>query len=239
MPNLSNAASDIVSMTLDLPDGTLVDRARIGDAGAIREIIRRYNQRLFRAARSVIGDDGEAEDIVQVAYIKAFTHLDGFRGEAELSTWLTRIALNEAFNRTRRRRVTTDLERIDIERAQGSAQIIQFPMSQDPLDPEAEMSRQEMRQLLERAVDQLEPMFRLVFVLREIEGLSVEETAMQLSIRPETVKTRLFRARRMMRSYIETEVSGAFSTLYPFDGERCVNMADRVLARLNLENARG
>jgi len=212
-------------------DAPLVELARSGDEGAIRAIIKRYNQRLFRVARAVMHDDGEAEDVVQASYVKAFTHLAGFRGDSQLSTWLTRIALNEALGRLRSRRPTTGLERVDLEA--NSAQIIQFPALQQATSPETEMSRQEVRQFLEQAVDKLPPAFRSVFVLRDVEELSVEETASALAIKTETVRTRLHRARKLMREAIEAQLSGAFASLFPFDGERCVHMADRVLVQLH------
>lgn len=211
-------------------DDTLVALARERDEAAIRELIRRYNQRLFRAARAIVGNDGDAEDVVQAAYVSAFGHLDRFRGEARFATWLTRIAVNEALSRLRRRRPTVDLSQVDA--ASGSGQIIPFPTVQLPADPETEMSRIEIRALLERAVDGLPPAFHTVFVLRDVEGLSVEETAEQLSEKPATVRTRLFRARRLLRAAIEQEISGSFAGLFPFDGARCTAMADRVIAQL-------
>ena len=181
-------------------------------------------------------NDAEAEDVVQASYVKAFTHLASFRGDSEWSTWLTRIAVNEANERLRQQRPTTGVEQIDIESTQ-SAQIIQFPSIQAQLDPETEMSRQEIRRFLEQAVDTLPTAFRAVFVLRDVEGLSVEETASYLDVKPETVRTRLYRARKLMRAAVEEKLNGAFASLFPFDGERCVHMAERVLTRLR-SNAR-
>jgi RNA polymerase sigma-70 factor, ECF subfamily len=221
------ALLDIYLQALD--DTALVRLARARDEAAVRCLVRRHNQRLFRAARSIVGNDGEAEDVVQAAYVQAFNHLDGFRAEAQFSTWLTRIAINEALGRLRRRRPVTSVDEIDLVASQG--RVIPFPVQQVD-DPEVAMSRTEVRAILERAVDTLPPAFRSVFVLREVEGLSVEETAVQLDLRPETVGTRLFRARRLLRAAIEEQISGSFSTLFPFDGQRCVAMADRVAAEL-------
>jgi RNA polymerase sigma-70 factor (ECF subfamily) len=212
-------------------DAALVEMARSRDEAAIRTLVRRHNQRLFRVARAIMRNDTEAEDVVQASYVKAFTHLSSFRGEAELTTWLTRITVNEATERLRRQKQTTGVEQIDIERAQ-SAQIIQFPTTQPQADPETEMSRQEIRHFLEQAIDTLPAAFRAVFVLRDVEGFSVEETATYLKIKPETVRTRLHRARKLMRATIEEKLNGAFGSLFPFDGARCVNMADRVVAQL-------
>jgi len=219
-----------------LSDPELVERARARDDAAIRTIVRRYNQRLFRVARAILRNDSEAEDAVQASYVSAFTHLASFRGEAQLSTWLTRIAVNEATARLRRRRPTTDLDELD--GASGhSAEIIQFPLINIQPDPETEVHRQEIRALLERAIDALPDSFRTVFVLRDIEGLSIEETAAQLSLQPETVKTRLHRARRRLRVALEAELSDAFTSVFQFDGARCVNMADRVVVALKGSSA--
>jgi RNA polymerase sigma-70 factor (ECF subfamily) len=149
-----------------LDDGALVARARNRDGAAVRLIMQRNNRRLFRAARGVLNDDAEAEDVVQETYVRAFTHLDGFRGEAQLSTWLTRIALNEALGRLRRRRITVGLKDIDAINDQGEARVIYLPSARQDSDPEAAAARAEVRRLLERAVDQLPEHFRMVFMLR-------------------------------------------------------------------------
>jgi RNA polymerase sigma-70 factor (ECF subfamily) len=215
----------------DEPDAQLVERARHRDEPAIRTIIQRHNQRLFRVARAVTRDDGEAEDVVQAAYVRAFTHLDGFRGESRLATWLVRITLNEALGRRRSRGSAARFEPLDLDGRQ-SAQVIPFPGLRAEADPETEMSRTEVRAMLERAIDLLPTAFRVVFVLRDIEGMSAEETAEHLSLRPATVNTRLHRARRLLRHTIEAELGAAFSSLFPFDGQRCAHMADRVIREL-------
>lgn len=220
------------------PDAELVARAKAGDEPAIRAIVKRNNQRLFRSARAIVRNDAEAEDVVQATYVQAFTNLKAFREESQLSTWLTRIALNEALGRVRRRRDFAGLEEIDMQSKAPGGQILPFPSSPSPADPEAELARNQARQLLEHAVDALPDEFRAVFVLREVEGLSTEETASFLGIKPETIKTRLHRARRMMRLSIEKQLSGAFSALFPFDGARCADMADRVVAALKAEKSR-
>jgi RNA polymerase sigma-70 factor (ECF subfamily) len=228
MDRLSTARKqDLTAM----PDSVLVSQALAHEEAAVREIVRRYNQRLFRTARSIVRNDADAEDAVQAGYVQAFTHLASFRAESKLSTWLTRIVINEAIGRVRRVRPTTGLEQVELEQG-TSAQIIQFPLLQTHPDPETAMSRQEIRALLEQAIDALPDHFRTVFVLRDVEGLSAEETAVQLMIKPETVNTRLFRARRLLRSAIEERLAPALSGLFPFDGERCVHMADRVVGEL-------
>jgi RNA polymerase sigma-70 factor (ECF subfamily) len=229
-------------LSIDRPDLTtlgdepLVERARDGDERAIRVLVRRHNRRIFRVARSIVRDDTEAEDVVQETYVRAFTRLGSFRGDAQFTTWLTRIALNEALRRAGRRRPVADLDVLDAESSRNGGSLIMFP-SLSPASPETEAARGQVRRLLEETVDGLPDLFRVVFVLRDVEGLSTEETATQLSIKPETVKTRLHRARKLMRAAIETKVSAAFGELYPFDGERCVHMADRVVARLKQQGA--
>jgi RNA polymerase sigma-70 factor (ECF subfamily) len=218
-----------------LDDMALVELARGHDEAAVRTLVRRHNRRLFRVARGVLRDDAEAEDVVQATYVRAFTRLDGFRGEATLVTWLTRIALNEALGRLRQRRPRADLAAVDAALADGG--LIVFPMSPAPPGPESEAGRAQIRQILEQAVDALPEPFRLVFVLREIEGLNTEEAAALLSIRPETVKTRLHRARALLRLSIERVLSAGFEAVFPFDGARCVHMADRVVERLREHRA--
>ncbi|WP_027664555.1 RNA polymerase sigma factor [Rhizobium leguminosarum] len=215
-----------------LSDADLVPLAKMGDEPAIRTIVQRHNQRLFRTARAVIRNDAEAEDVVQAAYVKAFTNLATFRGDAQLSTWLTRITLNEALGRVRARKNTTGLGEIDMQTTGPGGEVLQFPSSLSATDPETELARSQARHLLENAVDELPDDFRAVFVLRDIEGMSTDEAASYLGIRPETAKTRLHRARKMMRQSIEKQLSGAFSALFPFDGARCAFMADRVIAAL-------
>ena len=211
-----------------LDDAALAARAAGADAAAFRLIMERNNARLYRVARGVLRNDAEAEDVVQEAYLRAFAKLKDFRAEASLSTWLTRIALNEALGRLRTRRPGADLSALHA----GEERAILFPMSPAPAGPEGEAGRAQARAVLEHAVDALPEAFRLVFVLRDMEGMSIEETAAALSIRPETVKTRLHRARRMLRRSIERMLSAGFADIFPFDGERCVRMADRVVARL-------
>lgn len=212
----------------------LIHLARQGSEVAVRLLIRRNNQHLFRVARAVLRDDAEAEDAVQETYVKAFTKLDGFRGASRFSTWLTRIALNECFSRRRRLRHTTDVAELDTAVSKDPEFGQLFPLSLMPLPPDSETARMEMRAVLEQATDELPEAFRLVFILRDVEGLSIEETAEQLDIRPETVKTRLHRARHMLRNNIEQRLAATFSDIFPFDGARCTNLADRVVERLRL-----
>ena len=216
-----------------LGDGELAALASSGDGEAFRAIMQRFNPRLFRIARGVVRDESEAEDVLQEAYVRAYRALTGFRGESSLLTWLTTITLNEARGRLRRRRTHTDLDAID----ERGAQVLVFPLGAPPASPENEAARSEARRLLEHAVDALPEGFRLVFVLRELDGCSVEETAAQLGVRPETVKTRLHRARRLLRKTLDESLTLALREAYPFLGTRCARLSDAVLARLGLSPA--
>jgi RNA polymerase sigma-70 factor (ECF subfamily) len=219
-----------------LTDSGLVELAREGHAGAFRMIMQRHNRRLYRVARGILRDESEAEDAVQEAYVRAFTHLAGFRGDAKLSTWLTRIVMNEAMGRLRRQRPTVELTVLDAIHEQRGAEIIQFPLSGTGAeDPERAAARCEIRHLLERAVDDLPEAYRVVFVMRALEEMSVAETASYLNMKAETVKTRLHRARCLLRARLDAELASTLTEAFPFAGTRCARIADAVLARLGLQ----
>lgn len=200
--------------------------------GIVRELTGQHNQRLFRVARAILGRDADAEDAVQEAWVRALSNLDEFRGDSAFSTWLTRILINEAYGRLRRQRPVVDFT-ADVEPALR-AHILKFPAASSRPDPEATMASSEVRVLIERAIDALPEPFRVVFVARVVEDMSVEETADLLGLRPETVKTRLHRARARLRRALEAQVSSAQATAFQFDGERCARMTEAVLARLHL-----
>jgi RNA polymerase sigma-70 factor (ECF subfamily) len=216
-----------------LGDAELAALARQGDGAAFRAIMQRHNRRLYRVARAVLHDDGEAEDVVQESYVRAFAALADFRGDSSLATWLTRIALNEALGRLRRRRPTVDIETF-ASTTRSDARVIPFPLMSPDMDPEQSAARQDVRRLLERAIDALPEPFRVVFVLRDVEELSIEETAAQLGLRPETVKTRLHRARRQLREALDAELASALTDAFPFAGARCARITDAVLKRLGM-----
>lgn len=209
-----------------LSDQQLVSLALQRDEVAVRAITRRFNRRLYRVARSILRNDSEAEDVVQETYVRAFTSLDTFRGEAGFGTWLTRIAMNEALGRLRRRRPMVDWDTHGEDRIH--AEIIQFPVSANN-DPERTMARSEIRDVLERSIDQLPDAFRVVFVARIVEGMNVEETAELLGLRPETVKTRLHRARALLRDTLEQQLGPALTETFPFGGRRCERMTETVV----------
>ncbi|HYB10314.1 MAG TPA: RNA polymerase sigma factor, partial [Alphaproteobacteria bacterium] len=176
-------------------DAGLVERMRRGDLDAFTAVMQRNNLALWRIARIILKDETEAEDAVQDAYVSAFTHLSGFRGESSLSTWLSRITVNEALRRLRRRRPTVALHDVVEPLAADHSSFLAPPVASNP---EQAAARREIRRLVEQAIDKLEPAFRSVFVMRVIEQMSIEETARNLAIRPETVKTRLHRANRQL-----------------------------------------
>ncbi|MGH9809193.1 MAG: RNA polymerase sigma factor [Terriglobia bacterium] len=211
----------------------LITRALGKDKAAVRTIIRQNNRRLFRVARSILKNDWEAEDAVQEAYVRAFTHLSEFEGKSSLNTWLTRIVVNEALGRLRRRKPTVDIADFEagMTDAEG-ADVVPFPLTSPQPDPERAMAQGQIRNLLEEAIDALPDAFRIVLVARVIEQMSVEETAELYGLRPETVQTRLHRARTMLRKDLEQQFGPLLTDTFPFGGRRCERMADNVIARL-------
>lgn len=213
-----------------IPEAELVRRARARDEAAIRSIMQANNRRLYRLARGILRNDSEAEDVVQETYVRAFTHLDDFRGDSSLATWLARIAMNEALGRLRRQRPSVDLNSL----APGvlEAQIIQFPHSAPSEDPEKSMAQRQIQHVVEHAIDELPDGFRIVFITRVIEGMNVEETADILGLKPQTVKTRLHRARTLLRDNVEKKIGPVVMEAFPFAGKRCERLTSAVLKRL-------
>ena len=213
----------------DPGDLDLVRRALARDEAAVRAIMQANNRRLYRLARGILRNDGEAEDVVQETYVRAFTHLESFRGDSSLATWLSRIAMNEALGRLRRQR--PGVEWSSLPQGVLEAQIIQFPRAAAD-DPEKSMAQREIQHVVEHAIDELPEAFRLVFITRVIEGMNVEETAEILGLKPETVKTRLHRARTMLRDNVEKKIGPVVMEAFPFAGKRCERLTDTVLKRL-------
>ena len=213
-------------------DAELVRRALARDGMVFRAIMKQHNRRLYRIARSILRDDSEAEDAVQEAYVNAFAHLEAFRGNSSLATWLSRITMNEALGRLRRKRKTVDLEAFKGQRTE--AEIIQFPQTATSNDPERTMAQREILQLVERAIENLPEIFRIVFVTRVIEGMSVEETADLLGLKAKTVKTRLHRARRLVREQLDKQIGPVLMDAFPFAGRRCERMTSAIMQRLGL-----
>jgi RNA polymerase sigma factor (sigma-70 family) len=214
-----------------MDDVALVGQVQHGDRQAFRHVMRRSNQRLFRVARGVMNDDAEAEDVVQEAYVHAYEKIASFRGDASLLTWMTRIVLNEAYGRLRKRHHTVDIDQIDASQADNS-RVVAFPSKFGSEDPAASAARDQIRRLVERAIDGLPEPFRIVFVMREIEECTVEETAASLDLRPETVKTRLHRARRLLRAALHDTLATTMTDAFPFMGARCDRVTETVMQRL-------
>jgi RNA polymerase sigma-70 factor, ECF subfamily len=199
------------------------------DAEAVRFVTTRNNQRMFRAAWSILKHRADAEDAVQTAYLRAFAAIETFEGRSSLSTWLTRIVINEALGRKRaakRRRAQLDGSSVTVlddyreKLMRGST---------SGTSPETEVARIQVRRLLEDAISALPAGFRLVFVLREIEGMTVEATAEALGLKPATVKTRFLRARRRLQDALAPELSAALADSFAFAGGDCEALTDRVV----------
>jgi RNA polymerase sigma-70 factor (ECF subfamily) len=213
-----------------LSDLELARRVGARDVAALRLITGRNNQRLYRAAWSILKDRAEAEDAVQDGYVKAFDAIETFAGRSALSTWLTRIVVNEALARKRsakRRSRLLHQQSIPITE-EYREKLMGGSVTQSP---ETALMRRQIGKLMEVAIERLPDTFRPVFVLREIEGLSVEDTADALQIRRETVKTRLFRARRLLQKELDPELRTSLSEAFTFAGGDCEALTERVLAR--------
>jgi RNA polymerase sigma-70 factor, ECF subfamily len=205
----------------DCADEELVDRIRSGDTALYEILMRRYNQRIYRIALSIVRNPAEAEDVMQEAYVRGFQHIGDFAGEAKFSTWLTKIAVYEALGRLRR--VTrVDNERLDI---------MDTVKANEP-DPERQAYDRELRLVLERAIDALPDSYRSVFVLRVVEGLDVNETAAALDIGVENVKTRLHRGRALLRKELERRAGIVAPQIFPFHLSRCDRVVENVLRRM-------
>ena len=208
-----------------LSDEEVVERVLAGDTSLFEILMRRYNQRLFRVARGIVTDDAEAEDVMQEAYVRAFRELAGFRGEARFSTWLTRIACHEALARARKGRRLVPLVPITGgEPADPPA---------ETRGPERELQNRELQAVLREAVEILPDPLRAVFCLREIEGLSTEQTADALGLTIENVRVRLHRAKRTLRQSLDERIGREIRRLYLFDGPRCDRMVEAVFARVD------
>jgi RNA polymerase sigma-70 factor (ECF subfamily) len=216
----------------ELRDSELLERARKGDAAAFDILIRRHDKHLYRIARSVLAEDQEAEDAVQESYIRAFTGLGDFRGTASLRTWLTRIVLNEAIRRRRRRRPMVDLDALHAAQERMRRPI--HSLTARDRDPESAAAQSQIQKVLEKAIDSLPAAFRVVFVMRDVEEFSTADTAKLLGIREETVKTRLHRARRMLRESLGAQLASAVKDVFPFEKPRCDALVQRLLDQLGL-----
>lgn len=216
-----------VTAQSELKDEEVVARVLAGETALFEILMRRYNQRLYRVSRSILRDDGEAEDVMQDAYVRAYEHLVQFAGKAAFSTWLTRIAIHEALARKRRR---GRMEELDAFPPNG-VDAMSILKSSAP-SPEAGTAHAEARNLLEEAIDHLPEAYRTVVMLREVEEMSVAETAESLGVTDAVVKTRLHRAHAMMRKELYARAKGRSADLYQFHAVRCDRVVKAVFERL-------
>jgi len=215
-----------------LADRELAERVRGGDERAFELVMRRNNRLLYRTARAILRDDVEAEDCVQETYLQAFRSIGAFKGESKLSTWLTRIVVNQALGTMRKRRKRdSDIPLDNVLDLDGHVLGASVSVA-EPEQPEASALREEMRKLLEGKIDQLPAAFRTVFMLRALEEMSAKETAECLGIPEATVRTRFFRARSLLRESLEKDVDVALERAFVFDGARCDRIVQAVLDRL-------
>lgn len=213
-------------------DAELAQRIAAHDQAAFALLMRRHNQLLFRTARSIVRDDTEAEDVLQDAYLQAYRAIGQFRGDAKLSTWLTRIVVNQAIARSRKstRRAEVMQLHADAEFINDAAEVNVSQATSE--SPESGAMRGQARALMEKAIDALPEDFRTVFVLRAVEEMSGEEVAACLAIPEATVRSRFFRARALLRAALAQEIDFALEQAFGFDGQRCDRIVAGVLARL-------
>ncbi len=208
-------------------DQEVIERVKAGDTALYEIIMRRYNQRLYRVTRAILRDDGETEDVIQDAYVRAYQHLDQFAGDALFSTWLTRIAVHEALRRLRFRNRSQQLEDTEHDE-EGLMSVVETS-----LDPEQRASLAELGHFLEEAVLDLPDQYRTVVMLRDIEELSTLETAAALDLTEQNVKVRLHRGRALMRDRLFARVGGSGKHAFPFMGTRCDRIVSSVFAKLD------
>jgi RNA polymerase sigma-70 factor (ECF subfamily) len=210
----------------ELTDGQVVARVLAGDRPLFELLVRRYNQRLFRAARAILRNDADAEDALQEAWVKAFEHLGQFRGEASFATWVTRITIHAAFAQRRRSSklvLVSDHEEM----------LEEMPRMQAPLPtPEDQAANAELRRAIETAVDTLPETLRVAYVVRDVEGLDTRDAAAALGISESALKVRLHRARAALRHVLERRLATASRQVFPFLGERCDRLTAAVMTRV-------
>ncbi|EPE94844.1 RNA polymerase sigma factor protein (plasmid) [Rhizobium grahamii CCGE 502] len=210
-------------------DPELLALVRAGQPFAFRLIMRRYNRRLYRIARGIVRDDSLAEDVLQEAYLLAFRHLDDFNGKSTFSTWLTRIVMNEALGRLRKAGRTPEVH-LGEEGLPG--RVLDFPSGAALDNPEITMAQRQILKLVEAATDELPEEFRIVFIARVIEEMTVEETAELLSLKPETVRSRLHRARAVIRGKLDRMIGPIAVDAFPFAGWQCEQLTERIMRQL-------
>jgi len=210
-----------------LSDSEVIRRIVAGETALFELLMRRHNQRIFRTVRAIVRDEHEAEDVMQQAYINAYTHLRDFEERATFATWMTRIAMNEAFARVRPRalRVANDMDEKAIEQIRSA----------DP-DPEQQLAAAELQRLVETAIASLPETYRIVLMMREVEGLDTKEVAECLEVSEDVVKTRLYRAREILRDNVYRRAGLTFNSLFTFGQSRCDRTVAAVMERIALKS---
>jgi RNA polymerase sigma-70 factor (ECF subfamily) len=216
----------VPSVLQEMQDEEVVRRVLEGETALFEILMRRYNQRLYRVARAILREDGEAEDVMQDAYVRAYQHLDQFEGRAAFPTWLTRIAVHEALARKRRKGKYEELDAMEMN---GDSMDI---MKSSAPGPEADTAQAEVRQLLQNAIETLPLAYRSIVVMREVEEMTVAETAGTLGVSEAVVKTRLHRAHAMMRKELFARAQGRVNDLYQFHAIRCDRVVKNVFERI-------
>lgn len=214
------------------PDADLAARVARQDQAAFESLMRSHNGRLFRVARAILKDDQQAEDALQEAYVQAYRHIGEFRGDSQLSTWLTRIVVNQALMALRRQKRDRNVVPFTTRGGEAAEPAERAVADERTESPPAATLRGEIRRILERRIDELPVAFRTVFVLRDVEELSVQETADSLGIPPATVRSRLFRARALLRDALARDLDVATGDIFSFAGARCDRIVSRVLSRI-------
>jgi len=230
------ADSDFDTKPGVISDQELVDRIRRGDGAGLELIMRRYNRRLYRIARGILRNEAEAEDAVQEAYVKAYQKLEQYNGRGTFSAWLARIAVNESLGRLRRAAAVRNTISLD-NPAQGEEANVMAEFTSSGPSPEQSAARSEFRRLLEAAIDTLPEVYRVVFILRSFEEMSVAETADCLQIEPATVKTRYHRGRKLMQQQLAGLGYATADEAFPFAGERCDRIVAGVFQRLGIRGS--
>jgi RNA polymerase sigma-70 factor, ECF subfamily len=220
---IEQGEAPVLKLAKSLTDEQIVERVRAGEQHLFEVLMRRHNPQVYRAARSILHDDGEAEDVMQDAYVRAYEHLGEFEGRSRFSPWVTRIAVHEALARARRSKRYDSLDDGEEGAAAPAAPVA---------TPEQETSDGEMRRLLEQAVSALPEQFRSVFVLRAVQGMNGAEVADCLGLEEATVKTRLFRARGRLRDLLEAAGGASVGAVYDFHLSRCNRVVAAVFRRL-------
>lgn len=223
-----------VSADASHADEPLIQSALRGEQSAFESIMRRYNRTLFRAARGVVSDDAEAQDVVQETYLRAFTRLRDFEGGASLGTWMARIAINVALDtlRKRSRSVLADAQELDQDPSPEHMMSLSAPQA---VSPESVLARMELQALLQSAIEGLPPIYRSVFILRAVQEMSVDEAAYCLQVSEAVIKTRYLRARSMLRDALGARIEAHTDSVFAFAGDRCDQVVQHVVSQLLLQ----